>query len=72
MQKVVIHTPFIKLDAFLKFCGAAETGGYAKEMILSGFVKVNGQQCLQRGKKLYPGSQVSLENKEYEVIAGED
>ena len=30
MQKILIHTEFIKLDALLKFAGLCETGGEAK------------------------------------------
>ena len=67
MEKVVITTPFIKLDAFLKFSGVAETGGQAKEMIQEGLVAVDGAVCTQRGKKLVPGSVVSLDT---EVIEG--
>ena len=31
MQKILIHTEFIKLDALLKYAGLCETGGEAKE-----------------------------------------
>ena len=60
-------TPFIKLDSFLKFSGVAETGGMAKEMIAAGLVRVGGEVCLMRGKKLYPGDQVCLDNLCLEV-----
>ena len=30
MQKILIHTEFIKLDALLKYAGLCETGGEAK------------------------------------------
>ena len=33
MDKIRIHTEFIKLDALLKFAGLCETGGEAKELI---------------------------------------
>ena len=59
-QTIVIHTPFIKLDACLKFAGAAQTGGMAKEMVASGQVQVNGTVCTMRGKKLYPGDVVCV------------
>ena len=42
MQKILIHTEFIKLDALLKFAGLCETGGEAKELVQGGAVKVNG------------------------------
>lgn len=59
-QKVAITTEFIKLDALLKFAGVAETGGEAKEAVQAGDVKVNGEICTMRGKKLRPGDIVEL------------
>ena len=69
MQKetVKIQTEFIKLDALLKFAGVTETGGEAKERIQSGEVKVNGEVCTMRGKKLRPGDVVALEGVELTV-----
>lgn len=69
--RVAISTPFIRLDAFLKFCGEADTGGRAKELILQGLVKVDGAVCLQRGRKLRPGTVVTLRGASYEVVSGE-
>ncbi len=57
---VTLRTPFIKLDALLKFAGVAPTGGQAKELVAAGNVLVNGEPCLMRGKKIHPGDQVSL------------
>lgn len=68
MEEVKIVTDFIKLDSFLKFCGAAFTGGEAKEAVIYGEVKVNGEVCLQRGKKLYKGDVVEFDNNLYKVI----
>ena len=68
-EQVTISTPFIKLDSFLKFCGAAETGGQAKEMVQAGQVLVNGEVCTMRGKKLYPGDLVTAGEREYEVVS---
>ena len=66
-EQVVITTPFIKLDALLKFCGAAETGGMAKEMVAAEEIKVDGEICLLRGKKICPGMCVEAEGIIYEV-----
>ena len=55
-QGIVIQTPFIRLQDLLKFAGLVPTGGEAKAAIQEGLVKVNGEVCTQRGKKLYPGS----------------
>ncbi len=65
--KEKINTPFIKLDSFLKMCGAVDTGGQAKMFILDGEVKVNGETCLQRGKKLRPGDNVRFRDIKYEI-----
>ena len=61
-EKLYITTPFIKLDSALKLSGLAETGGMAKMLIEEGSVKVNGEECLQRGKKLYPGDKLLFRN----------
>ncbi len=66
---VKIHTEWIKLDAFLKYCGACETGGEAKLSVQRGFVRVNGEPCTQRGKKLRDGDTVELDGRQYRVTA---
>lgn len=66
-ELVKINTEYIKLDAFLKFAGAVETGGGAKLAIQNGEVKVNGQPCTMRGKKLRPGDRAELDGKVYVV-----
>lgn len=69
VREIPISTEFIKLDAFLKFANAVETGGLAKELILDGQVKVNGETCLQRGRKLRPGDRLELGGQNYKVTA---
>ncbi len=71
-EKIAIHTEFIKLDQLLKFAGAVETGGQAKDAIQSGEVSVNGERCEMRGKKIRLGDRVALDGVEIEVVAGED
>lgn len=66
--KVEIHTDYIKLDALLKYAGAAETGGQGKEMVTSGEVRVNGELCRMRGKKIRRRDRVQIGGKEIEVI----
>ena len=57
-QKIQIKTEYIKLEALLKFSGVTETGGEAKERVQAGEVQVNGEVCVQRGKKIRPGDKV--------------
>ncbi len=65
MEKIQISTEFIKLDQLLKFANAVEGGGMAKNVIIDGLVKVNGEVCLQRGKKLRDKDIVEFENEKY-------
>jgi len=67
VEKIPIHTEFIKLQDFLKFANAVESGGMAKNMILNEEVIVNGEVCTMRGKKLRPGDQVVFMGTTYEV-----
>lgn len=56
-----ISTEFIKLDSLLKFSGIADSGSFAKELITEGFVTYNGEVCLMRGKKVYPGDVIRID-----------
>ena len=67
-EKVEIKTDFIQLQAFLKFMGIAETGGQAKEFIQDGIIRVNGEICTARGKKLRNGDIVSAFSVDYEIV----
>ena len=62
-----IETEFIKLDSFLKLAGACGTGGEAKMAIADGLVRVNGEPCLMRGKKLRAGDEVAFDGALYRV-----
>ena len=66
-EEVSIKDEFIKLDSFLKFSGAVLSGGKAKELIQGGKVKVNGEVCTMRGKKMRPGDFAELDGKIYKV-----
>ena len=67
MEKIRIETEFIKLDSLLKFAALVGTGGEAKMVIGEGMVRVNGEVCTMRGKKIYPGDRVSFDQFELEV-----
>ena len=66
-SKVKIKTEFIKLDQLLKFAGLCDTGGFAKELVQQGQVKVNGEVCTMRGKKIRPGDVVEVDKFRVEV-----
>lgn len=66
-QVIKIDPPFIKLDALLKLCDIAQTGGHAKILIQDGLVEVNGEVCDQRGRKIKPGDSIRFENTVWNV-----
>ncbi len=68
-EKVSISTDFIRLDAFLKMCDAVQSGGHAKIVIQDSEVKVNGEVCTQRGKKMRVGDTAEFERKIYEIVS---
>ncbi len=53
-EKSYIDTEYIKLDNLLKL-GGFGTGGQAKMLVQNGGVKVNGEVCTMRGKKMRIG-----------------
>lgn len=65
MKMINVKPPFIKLEQFLKFCAAAQTGGEAKLLIQQGDVQVNEEVCTMRGKKLYNGDKVTIDGECY-------
>lgn len=67
-EALEIRTEYIKLDSALKFSGVAETGGHAKELIEKGAVRVNGEVCLIRGKKLYPGDTFEFKDTKFRLV----
>lgn len=69
MEIVKIHTEYIKLDDLLKFAGIIGSGGQAKAVILDGLVKVNGEVCTMRGKKLRGGEIVEFDRFKIKVEA---
>ena len=69
METVNITSEFIKLEALLKFAALVGTGGEAKLVIADGLVKVNGEVCTMRGRKIRPGDVVSFADAELLVEA---
>lgn len=68
MKQIKISTEFIKLDSFLKFAAVCESGGHAKEAVQNGEVKVNGETCTMRGKKLCTNDKVEYGGEIIEVL----
>lgn len=66
-KEIAIRDEYIRLDSLLKLAGSVGTGGEAKIVVQEGMVKVNGETCTMRGKKLRSGDKVEYNNN-YFVI----
>lgn len=62
-----IKEDFIRLDSAMKLAGIVSTGGHAKTVIQNGEVKVNGEICLMRGKKLKSGDTAELDGFKFVI-----
>ncbi|HHT21257.1 MAG TPA: RNA-binding S4 domain-containing protein [Tissierellia bacterium] len=68
MKQVTIKTEFIKLDGLLKYSDIVPSGGLAKILIQDGYVSLNGEVCLMRGKKIRPGDRVKVDYPEGDIL----
>ena len=66
-SKFALDGEYIKLESLLKCNGLVSTGGQAKIFIQNSEVSVNGEICLQRGKKLRRGDIVRMFDDEIEI-----
>ena len=67
METIKLREEYIKLGQALKAAGLVESGAESKDVILDGFVKVNGNVEFQRGKKLRAGDIVSFNEKQIKI-----
>ena len=67
METITIRDEFIKLGQAMKLAGLVESGVEAKIEIQEGFVKVNGEVEVQRGKKIYPGDIIEFDGQQVKV-----
>ncbi|MGN0405659.1 MAG: RNA-binding S4 domain-containing protein [Bariatricus sp.] len=67
MYTIKLREEYIKLGQALKAAGLVSSGIEAKEVIMDGLVKVNGEVDTRRGKKLYEGDTVSYDGEEIKI-----
>ena len=65
MNKVYIHTEFIKLQQVLKLAGLIDQGSDVNYFLSQGKVLVNGEVATERGKKIRHGDIVELKGVGY-------
>ncbi len=67
MEIIHLREDFIKLGQALKAAHLVDSGVDAKYVIQDGLVKVNGEVCTMRGKKLLEGDVVSFHGQEIRI-----
>ena len=67
METIRLRDEYIKLGQALKAAGLVSSGIEAKEVIMDGLVKVNGEVDTRRGKKLYDGDTVSYDGEDIKI-----
>lgn len=67
IDEISIGGEMIRLGQFLKFSGLLDSGGNAKEVIIDGYVTVNGEQERRRGRQLHDGDLVTFEGRTVRV-----
>jgi len=67
-QEIKISSLFITLGQFLKFADIISSGALAKEYLLEHEILVNGEKEARRGRKLYPGDKILLEEGCFVIV----
>ncbi|MCI5630778.1 MAG: S4 domain-containing protein YaaA [Bacilli bacterium] len=67
MEEKKISTEYITLGQFLKFANIIETGGREKEFLKTNVVLVNSIEENRRGRKLYRGDVVEVNNNSFKI-----
>ena len=67
MEVIKLRDDHIKLGQALKAAGLVESGVMAKEVIVDGQVRVNGETDTRRGRKLYAGDIVTFNGEEIRI-----
>ncbi len=62
MKTIKIKDEFIKLGQAMKLADLVSDGVEAKYAIINGEVRVNGEICTQRGKKLFKGDEFTYKD----------
>lgn len=67
MDVIKLRDEYIKLGQALKASGLVGSGADAKEVIVEGRVKVNGETDTRRGRKLYAGDIITFDGEEVKI-----
>ena len=69
MVDIKITSEYITLGQFLKYVGIIGNGCEAKMYLATNEAYINDTLDTRRGRKIYPGDVVKVDNKTYRVIS---
>lgn len=67
IKNIEIKGKFITLGQLIKVLDLVASGGETKAFLLNSQILVNGEKEARRGKKLYEGDFIVINNKEYKI-----
>lgn len=67
LKTLQIKDEYITLGQFIKVMDLISSGGEAKFFLNNAEILVNGEKENRRGKKLYKGDLININNKEYKI-----
>lgn len=67
MEEIKITTEFIKLGQLLKLTHIISSGGEEKVYVATRKIVVNKELENRRGRKLYPGDVIEVENRTFVI-----
>jgi ribosome-associated protein len=68
MRVVTMDREPVELYKILKFESLVSTGGEAKQVIVDGLVRVNGEVETHKRKKMYSGDMIAFDGKKLKVV----
>lgn len=67
IKEVSIYTEYIKLNQFLKIADLISSGGEDKIFIINNTILVNNEPESRRGRKLYKGDVIKVNDEVYKI-----
>lgn len=72
MEKVLIKTDYITLGQLIKYLSLVGSGGEVKIYLQMNDIYLNGELENRRGRKIYPGDILKIQDTEYIIQSNED
>lgn len=66
-KNLQINGEYITLGQFIKVMDFISSGGEVKVFLINNKILINGEKENRRGRKLYKGDSIIINNKEYKI-----